>query len=54
MTRMKKLHISLWPEEDRLAWEAANTASDDPWEHNGSALKLRPTTRVGYPRAYGI
>lgn len=54
MPPLQGRRLELWPEADRLAWLAANTASDDPWDTDGAALTLRPATRTGYARAYGI
>lgn len=54
MPRLQGRPPERWPEADRLAWLAANTASDDPWDNDGAALALRPATRKGYARAYGI
>ena len=54
MKRMQGCPVDRWPERDRIAWQAANTASDDPWDTDGAALKLWPKTRRNYARAYGI
>jgi hypothetical protein len=54
MIRMQGCRVELWPEADRLAWLAANTVSDDPWDTDGDALKLGTKTQGNYARAYGI
>lgn len=54
MMKLNRLRLENWPEADREAWEAALTATDDPWEDNGAALRLRPATRRGYERVWGI
>lgn len=54
MIRMQGCRVERWPEPDRRAWLAAITASDDPWDTDGDALKLAPKTRRNYARAYGI
>jgi hypothetical protein len=45
--------VELWPEADRRAWLAANTASEDPWDHDGAALNVRAITRGNYAGVYG-
>lgn len=54
MTRMPGRKPATWPEPDRTAWELANTVSYDVWDEAGKALELRPRTREGYARVYGI
>lgn len=54
MKKLNRLRLADWPEADREAWDAALTATDDPWEDNGAALRLRPATRRGYERVWGI
>ncbi|WPB85959.1 hypothetical protein [Sediminicoccus rosea] len=54
MNRMAGRKPAAWPEADRAAWELANTVSYDVWDDAGKALRLRPWTRKGYARAYGI
>ncbi len=54
MVLMQGCQLENWPEADREAWVAANTETDDPWDHQGTALRLRPATRRNYTRVYGI